>query len=94
MAENGISRVLNVVSVTILIIGGLTAINKPQATIVAAISTVFLMVIIYAIEKFNKIKENESKITALNERLNLETRFCNMEKEIAEQKGRLAGLKK
>jgi hypothetical protein len=90
MAEDKLNTFLNIVSVFVIVIGAFGIFAKPQGVAFTLAGIFSLGVYFFLIEKFKRLESNEERILLLEEKLSLDERFSSIEKELAEQKGKLS----
>lgn len=89
--NNGVfSKSTTLISIILTILGLIGIIITPSNAnfIIIGMGVVILLVIL--MDKFNQINENTENINKINEKLNIDARINSLEKEIYEQKGKLA----
>jgi hypothetical protein len=90
MAEDKLSMYLNIAGTALLVTGTFGALAKPQTASLTLVAIFTLLVFFFIIEKFKRVDVNEDRIRVLERRTLLEARFSSIERELAEQKGKLS----
>lgn len=79
-----------VISVFLTILGLVGVVFRPENLSFIFLGIALCIFIVFLYQKFDQINQNTNKIMGLEKELNAERRFGEVEKELAEQKGKLS----
>ena len=78
------------ISILLSLFGLVGAYRSPTNALFIILSIILMVIIVALYDKIDQIDENTLTIAELQKRLNTEKRFRYMERQLAEQKGKLA----
>lgn len=84
MASSFISRATALISTAVAVVGLLGIYIAPKNTNFIIIGVIFIIIVLYFIDKLNQINENTVEIKELHKKINLTERLHLLEKDLAE----------
>lgn len=88
--EGMLTRMSNVISIVVTILGLLGIYFKPQNTNFIIIGVGIVILLIYMADKISQVDENTEQIKELHKKLDIDKKLHILETEVAEQKGKLS----
>lgn len=73
-----------------MLLAGAGIIIKPENALIILVGAVVVVILVIINDRFNQIDENAEEIELLNRKLDIEKRLFALEREIAEQNGKLS----